>query len=234
MSLVLPFRTASFTIYGTDEPRSHDLALAVTVRDEFTEESVSTPVRVSLSFKTPGGALPEERVLRNQSGDFCFEGQAPGTYDLVVEPDPVLDYYFPHPEANQPWVEGFSREVTIPFPGGPGLLVTLAPKPGYPFPPGTTLARGRLIDNAGIGVDRAVVATSYSQSRPTLVDPDASVLVTAETRTDAGGFFTLFFRSLHTSPSALQVKASEGVRQATQAVQVKEREVATVPLLQFP
>jgi hypothetical protein len=234
MSLALPFRTPTFTIYDTDDPRSHDLAIAVRVLDEFTQATVSTPVRLSLSLKTAGGTFPEEKVVRNLSGGFCFEGQAPGTYQLVVEPDPVRDYYFLHPEPNQPWIDGFSRDVTIPVPGGPGFVVTLAPKPGYPFPPGTTIARGRVVDNAGTGVNLAVVSTNYAQSRPTPQDPDASALVTAETRTDARGFFTLFFRSLHVTPSALQVKASEGGRQDTQTVQVKEREVATVPQLKFP
>jgi len=172
--------------------------------------------------------------LRNRAGDFCFEGQTPGTYELVVEPDPVLDHYFLHPLANQPWAESFARDQVIPVPGGPGLLEMLSPKPGYPFPPGTTLARGRVVDSSGSGVNRAVVSTSYSQSRPTLVDPQGSVVVKAETRTDAGGFFVLFFRSLHATPSTVQVKASEGARQRTQPVQVRERESVTVPLLQFP
>jgi hypothetical protein len=234
MSLVFPFKTPSFTIYGIDDPRTHVLALAVRVLDEFTQSPVSNPVRVALSFKTPGGMFEEKSPIRNQSGDFCFEEQNAGNYLLVVEPDPVRDYYFLHPELNQPWLDSFARDVVIPNPGGEGLVVTLAPKPGYPFPLGTTIARGRVVDNAGNGVNRAVVSTSYPQSQPIIGDPDASAMVTAETRTDRGGYFALFFRSLHVTPSLVQVTAKEGVRQAVQPVQIREHEEARVPELQFP
>src|SRR5262249_21521848 len=55
MSLVLPLKPQSFTIYGIDDSRTHTVALAVRVLDEFTQSPVSTPVRVALSLKTAGG-----------------------------------------------------------------------------------------------------------------------------------------------------------------------------------
>ncbi len=235
MSLVYPFKGTSFTIYGADEKRTRELALALTVLDEFTEEPVRTRVRVALQRKTPAGRLAEETPVVNHSGAFCFEGQPAGDYVLIAEPDPVLEYYFLHPEQpNDPWLDGFERDVAIPRPGGPGMVVVLSPKPGYPYPPGATLARGRVVDNAGVGVNRAVVSATYPQSRPTLGDPQASVIATAETRTDRRGYFTLFFRSLHVTPSNVQVTAREGGRQAVETATLREREAVKVPLLKFP
>jgi hypothetical protein len=233
MSLALPFKASSFAVYEV-ESRERELKLAVRVLDEFTRAGVLTPVSVWLSQKMPGGTVVRQTAVRNHSGHFCFEDVVNGTYVLVTEPDPVLDHYFLHPELNQPWLDSFARDVVIPNPGGVELVVTLAPKPGYPFPSGTTIARGRVVDNAGDGVNRAVVSTSYSQSQPIIGDPDASAMVTAETRTDREGYFALFFRSLHVTPSVVQVTAKEGVRQAVQSVQIKEREESQVPELQFP
>lgn len=232
MTLALPLKTRSFALYEV-ETRQREVKLAVRVLDEFTRENLVTPVRVTLAQKMPGGTLIEQTAIRNHSGQFCFEDLPDGNYVLLTEPDQILDHYFLRPDVNQPWLDTFARDVVIPNPGGAGLIVTLAPKAGYPFPPGTTIARGRVVDSAGTGVNRAVVSTRYSQSRPTIADPDASVMAAAETRTDGRGYFVLFFRSLHLTPSMVDVTAKEGGRQAVEQVEIKEREEAQVPELKF-
>jgi len=235
MSLTLPFRTASFTVYGIDDPRSHAVSLAVRVLDEFTQEAVITPVRVTLAQKQAANRKFEERTpFRNQSGDFCFEGQPNGNYSLLVEPDPVSDYFFLHPEPSQPWLDTFRRDVVLPIAGGPGLVVTMAPKPGYPFPAGTTLLRGRVLGASGVPVNRTSVSADYTHPQPTVADPQHVVTLTAETRTDRQGYFTLFFRSLSSSPTNISVTARDGVRVKNQAVQIKERESVGPMQIQFP
>lgn len=233
MSLTLPFKTGSFTVYEV-ERHERELKLVVRVLDEFTQAPVTSSLRVALSQKTSGGTYLKQPSIRNHGGDFCFEDLSDGTYLLVTEPDPVLDYYFLQPEANQPWSDEFSRDVVIPNPGGPELQVILIPKPGYPFPLGTTLARGQVVDAAGAGVNRALVTAKYLQARPTPGDPDARVLTVAKTRTDREGLFTLVFRALAMTPSDAQVVATEGGRQTNKQVTIKERETTTVPRLAFP
>jgi hypothetical protein len=232
MTLTLPFKSGSFAVYQV-ESRERKLKLAVRVLDQFTGAPVPVPVRVSLSQKTPGGAFVEQIPVRNHTGDFCFEEIEDGNYFLKIEPDPVLEQYFLHPEPNQPWIDGFLRDVVIPHPGGPGIEVILTPRPGYPFPPGTTLARGQVVDNAKQGVNCAVVKATYVEAQPTLGDPDASASVTAETRTDGKGYFTLFFRSLHVTPSNAQLVATEGGRQGNGVVALQERESVNVPTLKI-
>lgn len=234
MSLALPFKTESFTVYEV-ERRERELKLAVRVLDEFTQAPVTTSLRVSLSQKVPGGTFLKLTPIRNHTGDFCFEGLSDGTYVLVTEPDPVLDYYFLQPVANQPWSDEFSQNVVIPNPGGPELQIILTPKPGYPFPMGTTLARGQIVDTAGAGVNRALVTAEYLQAQPIPGDPDARALTIAKTRTDRVGFFTLVFRALAITPSDAQIVATEGSRQTpAQQVTIQERETTIVPRLSFP
>ena len=235
MSLVLPFRTASFTIYGTDAPRSLAMSLAVQVVDEFTQERVKTPVLVTLAKKqSVKGKFEEQKSFRNQSGDYCFEGQPNGNYSLLAQPDPVSDYYFLRPEVGQPWLDTYSRDVVLPFAAGPALLVTMAPKPGYPFPAGTTLVRGRVLGNAKAPVNRASITADYSHPQPTLADPQATVTLTAQTRTDQQGYFSLFFRALSSTPANISVTAKDGVRVKTQAVQITERDSVGPLQIQFP
>ncbi|MCI1278618.1 MAG: hypothetical protein LKG23_06510 [Nitrospira sp.] len=234
MSLPLPFKTSTFTVYEV-ESRERELKLAVRVLDEFTQAPVTASLRVALSQRTPRGTFLKQTPIRNHGGDFCFEDLSDGTYQLVTEPDPVLDYYFLQPEANQPWSDEFSRDVVIPNPGGPELRVILTPKPGYPFPLGTTLARGKVVDAAGVGVNRALVTAEYLQALPTPGDPDAQALAIVKTRTDREGAFTLVFRALAITPSDAQVLATEGDRQTpAKQVAIQEREAATVPTLVFP
>lgn len=235
MSLTLPFRTPSFTVYGTDDPRAHSVSLAVRVLDEFTQAPLKTPVRVTLAQTLAATRKFEELIpFRNQSGDFCFEGRPNGNYSLLVEPDPVSDYYFLHPEPTQPWLDTFRRDVVLPVVGGPSLVVTMAPKPGYPFPAGTTLIRGRVLGGANAPVNRASVTADYSHPQPTVGDPQHAVTLTAETRTDRQGHFTLFFRSLSSSPMNISVTARDGIRVKNQAVQIKERESVGPMQVQFP
>jgi hypothetical protein len=240
MSLTLPFRTPSFTVYGTDDPRAKGVSLAVRVLDEFTQEPVMTSVRVTFAQKlAPTRKFQdskfEERIpFRNQSGDFCFEGQPNGNYSLLVEPDPVSDYFFLHPDPKQPWLDTFRRDVVLPVKDGPSLLVTMAPKPGYPFPAGTTLLRGRVLAGAGAPVNRASISADYSHPQPTLADPQYAVTLTAETRTDRQGYFALFFRSLSSSPTNVSVTARDAGRVKKQDVQIKERESVGPVKIQFP
>jgi hypothetical protein len=235
MRLALPLKATSFTVYEV-ESRRRELKLAVRVMDEFTQANVITPVRVSLSRKMAGGTMVEEKPVRNHAGHFCFEDLVDGNYVLVTEPDPVLDYYFLHPEQNQPWTEGFSREVAIPKPGGPEIVITLTPKPGYPFPLETTLVRGLLVDKAKTGVNRALVSATYVQSRPTLGNPAAAAVATAETRTDKKGYFTLFFGPIRRTPTFTRVVATEGGRRVAKTVTLEERKATIIvePPLTFP
>ena len=122
----------------------------------------------------------------------------------------------------------------LPVVGGPSLVVTMAPKPGYPFPAGTTLIRGRVLGGANAPVNRASVTADYSHPQPTVGDPQHAVTLTAETRTDRQGYFTLFFRSLSSSPMNISVTAREGVRVKNQAAQIKERESVGPMQVQFP
>lgn len=130
-----------------DEPSGADdrrpplvtrLSLVVQIGDSlFPGGRPMGSVRVSL---LPGGQGP----IYNLSGVPCFLDLEAGTYQLVVEGE----NYFPE-----------CLSVTLPLrnPRQPLLPVQLTPLPSYPFPPGTTLIRGIVQENADTPVAGAGV-----------------------------------------------------------------------------
>lgn len=221
MTYTRPFVTPRFTAHEGDSwPRR--LSLAVRVDDAFTGRMAVAPLKVylkSLRF------LP---TLRSLGGLFCFEGRRPGeslpagNYTLVVEPDRTrADFFFLRPEPGGQWSESFERTVTLPLvgPQAPLEVLTLVPRPSYPFPASATLVRGR-VTQGGQPAAGAVVSCTYDQVDP--ADTTQTVSVSVETMTDRAGEYVLFFRSLPDRTQQVTVIAEKGGQNVQQQVLITE------------
>lgn len=221
MTYARPFVTPRFTAHEGDSwPRR--LSLAVRVDDAFTRRMAVAPLRVYLKELR---FLP---TLRSLGGLFCFEGRRPGeglpagNYTLVVEPDrTTADFFFLQPEAGGQWSESFERAVALPVAGAqaPLVVVTLAPRPSYPFPAGATLVRGK-VTQGGQGAAGAVVRCTYDRVDP--ADTSRTEAVTAETLADRAGEYVLFFISLPDPTQEVTVIAEKGGQSVQQTVDITE------------
>lgn len=221
MTYTRPFVTSRFTAHEGDSWR-RPLSLAVRVDDAFTGRMAVAPLRVYLKELR---FLP---VLRSLGGLFCFEGRRPGealpagNYTLVVEPDRTrADFFFLQPAQGGQWSESFERVVTLPLigPDAPLEVVTLAPRPSYPFPANATLVRGR-VTQGGQPSAGAVVSSTYDQVDP--ADTTQTVSVSVETMTDRGGEYVLFFKKLPDPTQTVTVIAEKGGQTVQQQVLITE------------
>lgn len=160
--------------------RALRVSLAVPLVDAFTGGQPRGNPSVSIDGST---AVP----VRNASGQFVFIGLDLDPGDMTVVVDGGAYYADPAPvpvtiptEAALAAAEASGDEVFDPS-AKPVAVDELVPTPVYPFPPGTTLFRGRVVDDTGARV------------------PDARVSVDGidrvTTTTDDGEFVVCFARS---------------------------------------
>jgi hypothetical protein len=207
--------TSRFVSYHVDSA-TRSASLVVNPLDDFRNEPPTASLRVLLKEQ------PLRSATTNASGHFVFLDVPDGTYTLIVEPDPInADWYFLRPTGSESWRKGFERAVTLPKenPQEPVEAVTLTPKPGYPFPAGTTLLLGRVRLNGG-PAQLAVVTTSYKRVKKD--DPDQEETVDLETATDANGYFVLSFHSLPADEQSIDVTAVFGGGAAIETVLIRE------------
>jgi hypothetical protein len=117
-----------------------------------------------------------------------------------------------------------SRTVTVPLGNArnPLLTVTLTPRWSYPFPEGTTLVQGRVLDPDGAALDGAQVELTGAGR---------------QTRTSEDGRFAIYLTGLTeeevtTSGGRLFVRASGGGTAFTLRVRQAGFQEATVPIPQ--
>lgn len=114
------------------------LTFAVLPRDGFApQKGLTGGCQISLA----GG---EAAPVMNRSGHYCFVDLPAGDYTVVTSAKYYLD-----------------QEVAIATalldPKSPAIAIDLEPSLAYPFPPGTTLLKGRIVDPAGGVVSGAQV-----------------------------------------------------------------------------
>lgn len=235
MTYTRPFITRRFVAHAGDA-RSRQLALAVRVKDDFTGKLAEAPLQVFLK------ELRQLRILRNQSGVFCFEeirpGEniPPGDYTLVVEPDPTTaDWFYLKPLNPGTWSDNFERPITLPLPNpqSPLATVTLSPKTSYPFPSNATLVRGTVTGGApATGIGGAVVRSTYDQVDP--ADSDQTIPVDVETQTDRAGEYVLFFQKLPDKTQHVNVIAAKDGQQVQLDVDITEGNTLIADPLHLP
>lgn len=235
MTYTRPFITSRFTAYAGDSLRRR-LSLAVSVIDAFTGKQAVVPLRVFLK------GLRQLRSLRSRSGFFYFEGNIPGEllpagdYTLVVDPDPTTaDFFYLQPGGREDWTDKFERKIKLPLPDeqSPLEIVTLSPKPSYPFPSNATLVRGKVITGAPeVGVSGAVISSTYDQVDP--ADNDRTISVDVETQTDLAGEYVLFFKKLPGKTQRITVVAAKGGQQDEVDVEITEGTTRAADPLHLP
>jgi hypothetical protein len=179
----------------------------IRLRDTFTGGPPDAPVTIALERRAGQDWVPfEHRHQLSRMGDLAFvnlgrtrDPGAVGTFDVRVT------------VTSPRWlVETFTGEaalvITVPA-WAPDAPVTplapdtlrLFPGPAYPFPPGTPVLAGRVVDAAGDPLAGARVwASETVQNAPRL----------EEVRSDAGGRFRL---PLRWSAGATDIHASHGL-----------------------
>jgi hypothetical protein len=153
------------------DERALRVSLAVPLVDAFTGGSPRGDPSVSIDGST---ATP----IRNASGQFVFVDLDLDPGDVTVTVDGGAYYADPEPvdvtiptEAELAAAETSGADVFDPS-ADPVGVDELVPTPTYPFPPGTTLVRGRVVDDTGAtpvrvpdaqvgvdGVDRVTTTT---------------------------------------------------------------------------
>ena len=121
-------RLYGYEVYP-DQTVTTRLAVAVWLVDDFTGKSPIGSVEVLLE----GLIL---KPVKNSSGYYLFLDLPGGEYQVRVK----SDYYF---DENETVI------LATLDPSNPVVEITLKPKPSYPFFPGTTLIRGRVLDADG-------------------------------------------------------------------------------------
>jgi hypothetical protein len=168
---------------ATLEERTTRVSLAVPLLDAFTGGLPRGNPRVSIDGVA---ATP----IRNASGQFVFVDLDLDPGDVTVTVDGGAYYADPEPvevtiptEAALAAAEASGSDVFDPS-ADPVAVGELVPTPTYPFPPGTTLVRGRVVDDTGATPRRVADAA---------VSVDGVGRTT--TTTDDGEFVLSFARS---------------------------------------
>lgn len=149
--------------------RKTKLSLAVLPRDAFSPGEKlkgEFSLRVHNSPKAP---------LRHPMGYFLFMDLPDGPYTIQAQGS----YYFPKTIPN----------ITVPDPLKPVVAFEIEPNPSYPFPEGTTLLKGIIMDAGQVPL------------------PDVTILIKESDRTtvtNVNGAFVFYFKNM-TSPE-MEVK----------------------------
>jgi hypothetical protein len=218
--------TSRFITYE-DDASQQTASLVVIPLDDVRNQAPAAPLRVVLKEQ------PRRAAVTNASGHFVFVDVPDGTYTLIVEPDRVnADWYFLRPIAGEAWGTGFERQVTLPKASAkePVEIVTLTPKPGYPFAPAATLLLGRVTTGAAADPARlAVVRTAYERTKKG--NPDETETVALETATDAHGYFVMFFHSLPEPKQPVEVEAALGGSSSSATVEIQEGKTTSTAIV---
>jgi hypothetical protein len=143
--------------------------------DGFTGEVATLPVKLDVTSAAGNdGAAGKVDFVTKRSGEYGFVDLASGEYEVSWE----SKYFFP--PSDDETQETFTYDAVEGYKGP--KVVTLQPRPSYPFPPGATLLRGVVIDAA----EKLVKGASVSVvERPEF-----------NSETDDNGEFVLFFKDL--------------------------------------
>ena len=142
--------------------------------DGFTGEVATLPVKFDVKPAAGnGGAAVKVGFVAKRPGEYGFADLPSGEYEIWWRSE-----YFVPPDKDAP--ETFFYDAGEEY-AGPEV-VTLRPTPAYPFPPGTTLLCGVVVDVAGKPVKGASVSVV---ERPEV-----------HSETDVNGEFVLFFKDL--------------------------------------
>lgn len=220
-----PFVTSTFTAFVGDS-RTRVLSLGLRLFDDFTGRPPETKLRVRL--KPVLTSVPPPRSVRGASGAYCFEDVPNGNYTLTIETE----------GTTPPLYVPTSLPITIPLPALldptlPLIEIILKPSSAYPYPLGTTLARG-IVTRLGTGdpVPDALVSSTYHQ-----VDPDDELLTlpaNVATHSDSDGQFALFFRRLPAPTQNVTIVAKKAANQVQTQVVIIEGNTKTVNLPGLP
>jgi hypothetical protein len=172
----MPFKLLEKTFYGA--------SALVRLIDGFTGEAVALPVkiRVTSAAGNAGAAAEEVEFVPARPGEYGFVDLASGEYEISWE----SKYFFPprDPKALETFTYNVSVGYTQP------KVVTLRPTPAYPFPPGTTLLRGGVVDADDKPVKGAAVYAVYRE------DNQDKKWEEGESETTTDGEFVLFFKRI--------------------------------------
>lgn len=151
------------------------LTFAVLLRDGFAPRNGLTGgCQISLA----GG---EAAPVMNRSGHYCFVDLPEGDYTVVTSTKYYLD-------------QEVAVATAVLDPKSPAIVIDLEPSLAYPFPPGTTLLKGRIVDLAGGGVSGAQVEIQSLGRR----------LVS-----DQHGMFLFYFKGLDQDEERIRLEISK-------------------------
>jgi len=185
-----------FTSFPGDIVPQRTLSLAVWPEDVFTQER-------PIGMITAG--LKEEKhvPIVNLSGYHCFVNVPDGNYILTIE----STYYY-----------SVEKTISLPYPDPkkPVETILLNPKPGYPFPPGTTLVRGIV----------------------SITEPVADAIVTVrgtsqETMTNEKGEFLLFFKGLRNKEEDIVIEIKKFGSTKIIPVTIEEGKALSMGIISF-
>jgi hypothetical protein len=160
------------------------------------------------------------QAIVNHSGEYCFRDILDGEYIILVEPDPLYNYFYLKPPLQEPWPNSFEVPVVLPLSISPLVEVRLAPKPSYPFSSSATLIRGRVVRGGQKArVPNARVRTSYEQ----YATRDVTKRLEIDTLSDQQGNFVLFFLKLPEETQRVTLQAElNGQKSEEKAVRVRD------------
>ena len=165
--------------------------------DGFTGQAVALPVEVRVTVKKQvasgednTAAAEEVDFVSARPGEYGFVDLASGEYEIWWG----SQYFFP-PDKDNPETFTYKAGEEYKEP----KVVTLRPKPCYPFPPGATLLRGVVVEGRDGGVvvkDRDGKPVPVKGAAVYAVDHGDTKWEESESKTNEKGEFVLFFEGL--------------------------------------
>ncbi len=182
------------------EKTFNEASALVRLVDGFTNLPVALPVEVRVTVKpeTSGeGDTAAEKVdfASERPGEYGFVDLASGKFKIWWR----SQYFFP-PDKDNPETFTYKAGEEYKEP----KVVTLRPRPSYPFPPGATLLRGVVVDADDKPAKGAAVYAVYRE------DNQDKKWEEGESETNADGEFVLFFKRIKMLKENRQVGFRKG------------------------
>ncbi|HSB52637.1 MAG TPA: hypothetical protein VLD40_08255 [Dissulfurispiraceae bacterium] len=194
MAFPSPYVTEKFTAYLVETMISN-LSLAVWLTDGFT---LKEPLGGAAVAIVENGV----KAFRNLSGYHLFTDLGSGNYTVSV----TTDLYLP---------AATTVDTSLLAPKNPVIVITLTPRPSYPFPGNATLVRGVVVNAEPVaGAEVTVIAK-----------PEKTV-------TDRQGEFVLFFKGIKTEPITIEIKKGGDTKTVT--VTIEEGKTVSAGKITFP
>lgn len=171
---------------------SSDLVLPVWLTDGYSKQRPLGRLKVMIKE----GNI---KASRNLSGYYTFVDLPSGTYTVRIE----SALYF-------------TEEKSTSVPKSVAEEIELTPKPFYPFPNNTTLARGQVLSTAGPLSGAEITVTGK----------------TIKTITDEKGEFVLYFKGIKTEPITIEIKKGADIK--TVSTTINEGKTKSLGIINFP